>query len=141
MSLVPKPRVVLAPDVIALALIDPESLALLELWPAERLVPVVNRDLLLFYFRLMRKLGFSENLVRSWGWWFSAPDRVAFIDERWPALTLAQLCVELARVAPAGWIITTVAEATPALFPSVPEGAGIKIVTPGGFLQAVQAQG
>ena len=55
----PRP-LVFAPDFLGIALFDPAGLRILNLWRDGRLQPVVNRPLLLSYFRVFRALGLPD---------------------------------------------------------------------------------
>ena len=103
----PEPRpLVFAPDFLGIALIDPAGLRILNLWRDGRLQPVVNRPLLLSYFRVFRTLGLPDLLVRRWAWWLVSPPQSRFLAElSEPVLSTMALCAVLARKTGAGWIV------------------------------------
>jgi hypothetical protein len=103
----PEPRPILfAPDFLGIALFDPAGQRILNLWRDGRLQPVVNRPLLLSYFRVFRSLGLSDVLVRRWAWWLISPPQSRFLAEpSEPGSSTMALCAVLARKSGAGWIV------------------------------------
>jgi hypothetical protein len=102
----PRP-IIFAPDFLGIALFHPAGLRILNLWRDGQLQPVVNRPLLLSYFRVFRTLGLPDLLVRRWAWWLVSPPQSRFLAEpSEPAgsSTMA-LCGVLARKTGAGWIV------------------------------------
>src|SRR5262245_51164782 len=91
-------RAVVTPDVLGRAFFDDASAAVLRLWRDGRIQLVLNRRLLVCYFRVLRALGLDERLIRRWGWWFTAPSRSLYISESTgETLPLAVLCSALAQ--------------------------------------------
>ncbi len=78
------PRVVLAPDVIGKGFLTPACRTVLERWRDGGIRPVVTRDLLRVYLRLLRDLGVPDPILRRWVLWFSAEGKSAFLDELGP---------------------------------------------------------
>ena len=103
----PEPRpLVFAPDFLGIALFDPAGLRILNLWRDGRLQPVVNRPLLLSYFRVFRTLRLPDLLVRRWAWWLVSPPQSRFLAElSEPVLSTMALCAVLARKTGAEWIV------------------------------------
>jgi hypothetical protein len=103
----PEPRpIIFAPDFLGIALFDPAGLRILNLWRDGRLQPVVNRSLLLSYFRVFRSLGLPDALVRRWAWWLISPPQSRFLVEpSEPGASTMALCAVLARKTGAGWIV------------------------------------
>ena len=98
--------VVFTPDLVGAALVDSFCGEVLEQWRDGQLLPVVNRSLLMSYFRLLRGLGGTEVLIRRWGWWFTSRDHALFQPgETSTAVNGMRQCEELARAGQAEWII------------------------------------
>ncbi|MDA1275725.1 MAG: hypothetical protein O2960_17030 [Verrucomicrobia bacterium] len=94
----PPPRVVLAPNLIGRSFFDSSSLRVLEYWRDGRITPVVNRDLLLRYLKMLRALGASDSTTRRWLWWFTAAEKTLYLKElNLPGLDGYQLCASLAK--------------------------------------------
>jgi hypothetical protein len=74
-------RVVLAPDVVGGLWLDASCAAVFEAWRNERLLPIVNRALLVRYLRLWRVLGLTPNQTRRWSWWFTSASRACFLGD------------------------------------------------------------
>ncbi|MBI4659995.1 MAG: hypothetical protein HY735_14230 [Verrucomicrobia bacterium] len=112
--------VVLAPDFFADAFMRPAGLAVLQAWREGQIRPVVHRELLIRYFKVFRRLGLSDRLIRWWGWWLTSPDRTRSMeDELPPELSARQLCETLAQSAGAQWVIcSSFSVAKPAEKPS-----------------------
>ena len=69
----------------------------MELWRNNQIIPVVNRDLLIRYLRLLRELGIGPDLIRRWLWWFTADKKSKYLkDVVLPERNGYQLCSELA---------------------------------------------
>lgn len=79
------PRVVFAPDLIGGALFHPECQLVLERWRDGALLPVVSRELLHRYLKLLDALGLPPRLLKKWALWLTSPERSLFIEET-PAL-------------------------------------------------------
>jgi hypothetical protein len=108
-------RVVLAPDVVGGLWLEPACARIFELWRDAKLLPVVNRDLLVRYVRLWRALGLSEVQVRRWSWWFTSPVTASFLsDDHASSSDAVECCTRLALVGRARQVIhrgtTTISE-------------------------------
>jgi len=95
-----RPRVVLGPDVILAALFDAKARAILNEWRDGRIEPVLNRELLFIYLRLLRDVGINEKLLKHWTAWFTNPEKVLFLDaapnKRNVLRTAKEVCADLA---------------------------------------------
>lgn len=103
----PPQRVVLfAPDFFADAFGHQAGFDTLQLWRDGQIRPIVHRVLLVRYFRIFGRLGFTERLIRWWGWWFSLPERTIPVEAEFqPAISARELCETLARAAGAQCVI------------------------------------
>jgi len=99
-------KIVLTPEALGEALLDPASRIVLEAWRDQRLQPVVSRSLLLRYFRLLRRLALPERLLRWWGYWLAAAPKVEILHDPPEPGPLAELCVALAGSAQASYVVT-----------------------------------
>lgn len=110
----PPLRVVWTPDVLARAFFEEPAAAALRAWRDGRIQPVIHRDLLGRYFRVLRQLGLPEVLLRRWGWWFAAPTRARLDAIPFdPGLTLAEVCDRLAGRHPPHWVVSGDTAAAP----------------------------
>lgn len=99
-------NVVLTPDLIGYSLSNTAGLRVMELWRDQHIIPVVNRDLLLRYLRLLRELGLGPDLTRRWLWWFTAAGKSKYLKEVvLPARNGYQLCSELASQSSANCVL------------------------------------
>lgn len=73
--------VILAPDVLAAALIDPLARATLGRWRDGEFKVLVNRELLAIHLRVLHKLGLGPELIRRWTYWFTSPTRSVFAGD------------------------------------------------------------
>ena len=90
-------RVVLAPDLLIAALFVAKARAVLNEWRDGRIRPVLNRELLFVYLRLLREIGLNEKLLQDWTAWFTNPEKVFFVDgQNHAARPVRELCIELA---------------------------------------------
>ncbi len=106
LNLAERVTVIFAPDFLGHALQDPAGLRVLEYWRDGLIQPALNRALLLRYLKLLKQLGLTDEQIRRWGWWFSAPDRVLWIaDEEQETAAAANLCAQLASKARARYIL------------------------------------
>jgi len=111
--------VVLAPDLVGRACLDPTASEVLVLWRNGQVRPVLNRSLVVRYLRVLRQLGLSEELVRRWAWWFGSGRKVLLLEPDAPGPSVIELCEMLARAAGAPWIIHAGSAET------IPAGDGI----------------
>ena len=99
-------RMVFAPDVIGGSFFDPDCAHAFQMWRDGVIQPVLNRPLLMRYLKLLRALDLPPLLIRRWAWWFTAPDRIVWIDsDSAPELTVRELCVALAKLGSADCIL------------------------------------
>lgn len=68
-------RVVLTPELVARGLRDAACLRVLNEWRDGKLVPVINRDLILHYTKALRSAGIGHVQLKRWLWWFTAAER------------------------------------------------------------------
>lgn len=98
--------VVFSPDLVGRALVDPDALAVLQLWREERLRPALNLDLMRRYLRLLGKMGLPAVLLRRWGWWFGSAQKCLPIQlDTDPAWGVAEVCQAVGRCAQARYLI------------------------------------
>jgi len=97
--------IVLAPDVLARELVDTGCAGVLELWRDGRVRLVVTRALLEAYLRRLDGLGVPEPLLRRWALWFTAPEKVLYIEGGSPDGDEAA-CLEAARLGKAEAIVS-----------------------------------
>lgn len=124
------PRVVLAPNLLGGCFHDSDQFRVLELWRDGRLQPVVNRQLLIRYLRLLSRLGVPPDLLRRWTRWFTAPEKSFYLrDLELGDLVVPELCEVLAKNSGAVWIVTGL----PAVQGSGNSGA-VRWITASGYL-------
>lgn len=73
-------KVVFAPNLIGGALIDSDCAGVLEMWRDGFLLPVVSRELLRCYLRLLDTLGVPPRLLTQWTLWFTSPSNSLFVE-------------------------------------------------------------
>lgn len=98
-------RVVLTPEALGRALVDPRAADVLLEWREGRVQPVVSRSLVLRYLRLFHRLGVPERTLRWWGWWLGSPFKVHRVEPDPPNPNLEGLCLTLAKQTGAEWIL------------------------------------
>jgi hypothetical protein len=64
--------VVIAPDVVGNSFFVPECKAVLDLWRDGGITPIVTRDLLVRYVKVLRGLRIPDSLIRTWILWLTA---------------------------------------------------------------------
>jgi hypothetical protein len=102
-------RVVFAPDVIGKSFQEPDCVKLMHRWRDGIIQPVVNADLLRRYFKLLKGMGLSEELVRRWGWWLTASEKSHFLESvRFSELNGQALCAQVALQAGARCVLYAV---------------------------------
>ena len=74
-------KIILHPDVIGLSFFDPVCLEVLKHWRDGKILPVVSRDLLQNYFKLLHSLGIPQFLIRRWGWCFTAIEKSLYLKQ------------------------------------------------------------
>jgi hypothetical protein len=99
-------KVVLSPDALGEALLDPAGQPLLQAWRDERLQPIVSRLLLVRYFRLLRRLALPERLLRWWAYWLASPTKAQILNDPAEPGSLPCLCEALAASGRASFVIT-----------------------------------
>ncbi len=123
MSVSARVRLVLMPDALGRAIVDPRAAGVLLEWREGRIQPVVTRSLAVRYLRVLHRLGLADRTLRWWGWWFGSPSKVHLVAEEPPETDLDALCFSLARQAGAEWIVhgrTSEAETAAADLAAVP---------------------
>ena len=74
-------RVVFTPALLLAALFDPKARAHVNQWRDGAIIPVLNRELLLGYLRLLKEAGVGEEQIRRWTLWFTSPERAVYLPE------------------------------------------------------------
>jgi len=100
-------KIVLTPEALGEALLDPASQIVLQAWRDRRLQPVVSRSLLIRYFRLLRRLALPERLLRWWGYWLASAPKVEILHDPPEPGPLTELCLALASSAQATYVVTS----------------------------------
>ena len=73
--------VVLAPDVVVKSFVVAECRDVLNRWRDGAIVPVVTRDLLVYYLRGLRGAGLPDEHLRRWAAWFTAREKARYIAQ------------------------------------------------------------
>lgn len=107
-----RPRIVLAPGVIAKSFLVEEYRAVLEAWRDGAFRTVVTRELLVCYLQLLRNLGLPDAQLRQWTAWFTAADKSLFLPE--PGTASKNSRIILQDAARRGKAIAIVASEAPA---------------------------
>jgi hypothetical protein len=89
-------RIVIQPDALGELILNASAHPILHAWRDGQLQPVICRELLLRYFRLLNRLGIPPRTVRWWGWWLGSPEKVLIVHDPEPMLPLDELCNVLA---------------------------------------------
>lgn len=130
----PPQRLVFAPDFLAASFLEPDAAEVLNRWRDGVVQPVVNRQLLLRYMKILHRLDLPPHLIRRWGWWFTAPNRAIWIDLDFPAnLTGRQLCCKIAGAGLAECILSRSPE--PLMNGSQPGQPGAVCISPRDYLK------
>jgi hypothetical protein len=74
-------EVVLAPDLIGAAFIDPHARAVLESWRDGTFKVILNRQLLLLHLRTLRDIGLTDELIKRWTLWLTSPEKAIFLSD------------------------------------------------------------
>jgi hypothetical protein len=74
-------RVVFTPALVLAALFNPKARAQLNQWRDRAVIPVLNRELLLAYLRLLKQAGIKQEQIRQWTLWFTSPERAIYLSE------------------------------------------------------------
>lgn len=99
-------RVVIAPDLLGASLFDPDAAQVIALWRDGVIRPVLNRQLLLRYLKLLKRLGLSATLIRWWGWWLTGPDRTVLVDSAdLTTSSTTDLCDRIAQLGGAACVV------------------------------------
>jgi hypothetical protein len=72
-------RVVFAPALILASLFEEGARTQLNEWRDGKVVAVVNRELLLSYLKLLRRVGAEEDQIRQWTLWFTSPEKSIYL--------------------------------------------------------------
>ena len=99
-------KVILAPNLIAAALLDPFARRVLERWRDGEFVVVMNRDLLTAHLRELKRIGLPPHLIKRWAYWLSSLEKTDFLQlDLPPQKSLTTLCESLAKTSHAQTII------------------------------------
>jgi hypothetical protein len=99
-------KVVLAPNLIGAALIDPAARRVLEAWRDGKFMVVMNRDLIAVHLRALNRVVLAPELIKRWAYWLSSPEKTIFLEKQFAAsASPINLCEELANAAKADAII------------------------------------
>lgn len=99
-------KVVLTPDLLGRALVEASAAAVLHLWRDGAVQPATDGALVIRYVKLLRALGLAEDLIRRWGWWFTASARACYFPEvSGEAASTVDLCDKVARRAGAECVV------------------------------------
>lgn len=99
-------KIVLAPDLVVAAFIDPAARRVLEAWRDGKFVVVMNRELIALHLRVLNRVVCTPELVKRWAYWLSSPEKAVFLDKLFgPTASPANLCEELAKAIRADAII------------------------------------
>ena len=124
-------KVVFAPDLLGGAFIDPEAQLVLQKWRDGLLLPVVSRELLRHYLKLLDALGLPSRLLKQWTLWLTSPETSLFLEEPLPATaSTVDLLLRTASAAPAEFIICN---ATP---PNLPAARKPQFISAAAFLKS-----
>lgn len=74
-------KVVMAPDLLVGAFFDPICRRVLTQWRDAFLKPVLNRDLLIAYLKVLHRLGLRAEDVQRWTTWFTSNSKVIYLDD------------------------------------------------------------
>lgn len=100
-------RVVFTPDLLGAAFLDPDCRAMLLLWRDGLLQPVLCRGLLVRYLKTLRALGLTEEILKRWTLWLTAPEKCLYLRESPEVVPgLEQLCLAAAESGGAGCIVS-----------------------------------
>jgi hypothetical protein len=97
-------KVVLAPNLIGAALIDPAARRVLEGWRDGKFVVVTNRDLVALHLRALNRLGLSAEIIKRWAYWLGSPEKTVFLEKAFDCPAI-ELCESLAGASKAEAII------------------------------------
>ena len=106
MSGAPERRIVLTPSVLGAAFIDEDCSRILTAWRDKAVVPVVSRQLLRRYLKLLSKAGVHARLLNQWGLWFTSPATSIFAGDVEDTEGSLTVCVRTAVAGAATMIIT-----------------------------------
>ena len=86
--------IVLAPEILAKSFHNSQCKKVLELWRDGSLRPIITRDLLIAYLRLLKALRIPDEILRRWTQWFTATSKSTVLrdanpDQQQPANLLA----------------------------------------------------
>jgi len=100
-------RVVLAPDVIGKGFFNADCREVLESWRDGAIVPVVTRDLLLRYVKLLRGLRIPDAQIRTWILWLTAEGKSLHLpDTTTPGRSCEEVLLEAANAGGAAPIVS-----------------------------------
>jgi hypothetical protein len=99
------PVVIVTPDALARAILDPAAGTMLLDWRDGRIRLAANRCLAIRYLRLLHRMGASERLLRWWAWRFGSKQSVEWLPSPEVAADLKERCEQLARASGSETII------------------------------------
>jgi hypothetical protein len=74
-------KAVIAPDLLAGAFFDPICRRVLTQWRNGLLKPVLNRELLIAYLKILHKLGLRPEDIQRWTAWFTSNSKVVYLGD------------------------------------------------------------
>ena len=101
----PTRKIVFAPDLIGAGLIDPAARRVLESWRDDKFIVVMNRELIAFHLRALKRIGLAAELIKRWAYWLSSPQKTIFVDAQSGANSSVVACEELAAISKANAIV------------------------------------
>jgi len=131
-------KVVLAPDVLARSFFDPACWRVLTLWRDGRIRPVVTRELLGEYARLLRNLGFPLAILRQWVLWFTHAEKSVYLEpQSSPSDASPDPCARAAQLGEAVLVISAAVKPPPQNAPPS-EWQTVRRVTPAQYLASLK---
>jgi hypothetical protein len=76
----PRP-VIFSPDLLAASLFDLNCRKVILRWREGSVTPVLNRELLILYLRLLGQAGVSAELLKAWTCWLTSPEWTRYLHD------------------------------------------------------------
>jgi hypothetical protein len=73
--------VVLSPDLFAASFFDPNCRKVIMLWRDGAIIPLVNRELLVVYLRILNKFGLPPHQMKVWTKWFTSAAHAEYFQD------------------------------------------------------------
>lgn len=100
-------RVVLSPELLGAAFLDADCRRITLLWRDGLVKPVLCRELLLRYLKVLREMGLGADLLRQWSLWLTTADKALYLGEPENSTeSLDQLCARVAEAGQARAVVT-----------------------------------